>query len=441
MRTPGREGRALYALRFRLRWAKSNWLLVAGFALALAVRLYLVPVVVTGDYMAFLVPWFKKMARVGTLRSFGMEISNYSPPYMYLLALASLFKPHPLSDGVKAISISFDLLASLGVYKVVRLFHPKNSVPALAACCFLLAPTPLLNGSMWAQCDVIHTSFLILALYAALSDRPLVSALCFSVAASIKMQALFFLPALGFVFVQKRWSPAYALLIPVAYVVFAIPPILLGRSAANVFTIYLRQVDEYTDLAMGGASIYQWIPTSTKPTAQLHAGLAFAAAACAVSGYVLLTLARRRHETADLLHVVLFLSALPPFFLPRMHERYAFASDTVACIVPFVTPALAVPALLLMGASFVSYGSFMNAEWMPKPYAALIDLVALVMIARRLAADLGITEALAAVPSTLGSTRVTFAPPPELVDESDASAGRRSGELEIGESAEQELQP
>jgi Gpi18-like mannosyltransferase len=385
-----------------IRWMRRNWLLLAGLAFAVWVRVALIPVVLNPDFKAFLLPWYRKTVSHGRLRSLGQEISNYSPPYMYLLALASLLPIKPTA-AIKLIPLLFDLIASFGVFLVTRVFHPKNAVPSVAALCFLLSPTLLVNGCLYAQCDVVYGAFLLFSLHAALVQRPLACALWFSVAASVKLQALFFLPALGIAFLAQGWSLAYVLLTPVAYVIAALPPILLGRSPANVFSIYWRQVTHPNDLQANAASIYQWLPTSGTPDAQIIGGTAFAAAACALSAYVLLHLPRRPHRVRDVFEMALFMAALPPFLLPRMHERYAFASDALACIVPFVTPSLSIPALLLLGGSFISYGPYMGANWMPISYAALLTLAGLVLIARHLARTLGINEVLSSAgtdPST-----------------------------------------
>ncbi len=172
------------------------------------------------------------------------------------------------------------------------------------------------------------------------------------------------------------------------------PPIWLGRSATSVLGIYLHQFDTAGTLTMNAASVYQWLPVSAEPDAQVRGGLVFAAGACALSAYVILRRSRRPFRPESLLNIALFLAALPPFLLSKMHERYAFVSDVLACVVPFVTPSLVGPAVLLVFASFVSYGPFIGASWMPLPYAAMLNLVALVLIARQLGRDLGLTDAL-----------------------------------------------
>jgi Gpi18-like mannosyltransferase len=376
-----------------VRLLREQWLLIAGLLLATSIRIFLIPVAANRDIDGYLLPWYREIVDHGRLESLGKEIGNYTPPYMYLLALASLLPGKPIV-AVKAIPFVFDLLAAFAAFRIVRIFHASGAVPLLAAGCFLLCPTVIVNGSMWGQCDVVYAAFLLLSLMFVLKDRAVVSAVCFSVALSIKLQAILFLPALGLAFISRGLSPLYFLLTPAAYVAFSVPPLLLGRSAESLFTVYTRQFDTFSELTLNAASIYQWLPLSATPRAQVKAGIAFAAAACALSGYALSRLPSRPLRTRDLLTSAWFLTALLPFLLPKMHERYAFTSDALCCIVPFVAPSLSLPALLLLGGSFASYGPYMNVPWLPLPYASLLNLAGLVLIARHLARDLGISARL-----------------------------------------------
>jgi Gpi18-like mannosyltransferase len=371
-----------------------NSLLLGAIALAVTVRWLFVPVILGSDFGGFLVPWYKATVAHGRVRSLGLEISDYTPPYMYLLAFVSWLPLGP-ALAIKLIPNVFDFLAAAAVYRLVRLFHPEGVLPGVAACCLLFCPTVLLNGALWAQSDIIYATFLLSALLGALRGRPLQSLLFFSVAFSVKLQALFFLPALASVFIARRYSLLHFALTPVAYLVFSLPPILLGRPIKSVLGVYLRQVGSSNALSLNAASVYQWLPVSSEPQAQIRGGLAFAAGACALVAYVILKLSRRPLRSESLLGVVLLLAALPPFLLPMMHERYAFMSDVLVCVVPFVIPTLTTPALLLLFASFVSYGPFIGANWMPLSYAAVMNVVALVLVARHVARDLGIVDVLA----------------------------------------------
>lgn len=377
------------------RLLAEHWLLASSLVLGVALRVALVPVYDNADIKWHLIPWYEKTVALGRFRSLGHEVSNYTPPYMYCLALASLL-PGPPMWALKAIPMFWDFVAAAAVHRVVRIFHPVGPVPSIAVACFLLCPTVLVNGSMWAQCDVMYAAFLVLSLDGALRDRPRFSMISFSIAFAIKLQAAFFAPALATIFLMKRWPLRWFLLTPAAYVAFCVLPLLLGRSPTELLTIYFRQYGFFDKLTMNAASVYQWLPETKQAAAQSAGGILFAASACAVAMYVFVHFAKRTPKNSDLLVVALFLTLLAPFLLPKMHERYFMASDLFACLVPFVTPSLTVPALLVVGASFLSYGPHMGMKWFEVAYASMLNLIGLTWILRDLARRLGIREAFAA---------------------------------------------
>ena len=64
----------------------------------------------------------------------------------------------------------------------------------LGALLFLRLPTVILNGAYWEQCDIIFTTFLLAFVWSLIRGRPLLAMLMFSMALSIKVQAIFAAP-------------------------------------------------------------------------------------------------------------------------------------------------------------------------------------------------------------------------------------------------------
>lgn len=391
------------------RLVVEHWLLASSLVLGVALRVALVPVYANADIKWHLIPWYEKTVALGRFRSLGHEVSNYTPPYMYCLALASLL-PGPPMWALKAIPMFWDFVAAAAVHRVIRIFHPAGPVPWIAVACFLLCPTVLVNGSMWAQCDVMYAAFLVLSLEGALRSRPRFAMVSFSIAFAIKLQAVFFAPALVTIFLIKRWRLRWFALTPAAYVAFSVVPLLLGRSPKELLTIYFRQYGFFDKLTMNAASVYQWLPDTKQAGAQSAGGIFFAASACAVAMYAFVQLAKHTPRNSDLLVLALFLTLLVPFLLPKMHERYFMASDLFACLVPFVAPSLTVPALLVVGASFLSYGPHMAVKWLDIAYASMLNLVGLMWILRALSRRLGIAAAFSA-PEEIQSSESRGPPP------------------------------
>jgi Gpi18-like mannosyltransferase len=216
------------------------------FLLAMAVRVALFPFI-TGDYTAFLSPWYDFIRSHGGFAALRYDFANYNPPYLYLLALATYL---PLSKivAIKLISVLFDLLLAYFAYLLLRLKyrHRKSrhsALPWIGAIVILFAPTIAINSAAWGQCDAIYTAFCLGSLYFLLSKRPLWAAIFFGIAISFKLQAIFFAPIL-LLFVLKGEMPWYDLLaIPLVALLLLLPAYFAGRDAMSLLTVYVEQVD------------------------------------------------------------------------------------------------------------------------------------------------------------------------------------------------------
>lgn len=370
----------------------THWILVCTVSLAITARIFLLQVVPNSDLPDCYGAWYDEIIKYGRVRAWGREISDYSPPYLYLLSAFSLL-PFDKLVNIKLIPLVFDLWAAWLAGRLVRRVHPVGPLPALAGTFFLIGPTVMANGALWGQVDVIYVSFLLLSLIYVMDAKPNRSMLAYSVAFAFKLQAGFFLPALVLLFLERRWSLLKFAMMPVGYLVLSIPAIVAGRSAANTLTVYLRQMGSQDVLVSNAASIYQWLP-SPNPEMQARAGIFFAAAVCGFFIAAVLLMARKPFDAKTQFSLALLMSALPPFLLPNMHERYAYCSDTFAMLVPFVVPRLTLPSALLIFASLASYGHFLGHDWLPLQYATICNAIAIFLIARSVANSTGIVQAI-----------------------------------------------
>ena len=87
---------------------------------------------VSGDYRAFLSPWYDQLAQQGGFAAVGADFSNYNPPYLYLLA-AMTYLPLPKIVAIKLISMVFDVVLATFAALIVRqlLTRPAIWVSAL----------------------------------------------------------------------------------------------------------------------------------------------------------------------------------------------------------------------------------------------------------------------------------------------------------------------
>ena len=79
----------------------------------------------SGDYRAFLLPWYSHLVDAGGFAGLADAFSNYNTPYLVLLAALTYLPVDPLV-GIKAISIVFDVVLAAFAYGVVRHVRPGS---------------------------------------------------------------------------------------------------------------------------------------------------------------------------------------------------------------------------------------------------------------------------------------------------------------------------
>ena len=86
----------------------------------------------SGDMIWFLIPWYDFL-KVNGFQGFGTKFSNYTPPYLYLLWLATLTSTYvPKIIAIKMISIFADMVNAFWIYRLARLKYPSGFKPVLA---------------------------------------------------------------------------------------------------------------------------------------------------------------------------------------------------------------------------------------------------------------------------------------------------------------------
>jgi hypothetical protein len=97
---------------------------IAGLAAAVA----LLPIV-SSDVIKYFIPWMDAVQR-GGLASISSEFADYTPPYIYLMYIASWLLPlvSPLA-AIKLINLPFIATSSLAIYKIVLLSSGAKAAP------------------------------------------------------------------------------------------------------------------------------------------------------------------------------------------------------------------------------------------------------------------------------------------------------------------------
>lgn len=344
-------------------------------ALAFLLRIPMLPHE-TADYQTFLLPWvdfFKSTGFAGLAASVG----NYNPPYLYFLALFSYFDIPPLYP-IKLLSMLFDVLLAWAVLKLVSLYTENMRLRLVSFFAVLLLPTVVLNGAYWAQCDSIYVFFALISIYLALSGKPIRAMLCIAASFAFKLQAVFVMPIFFVLLIDGRIKLRHLPIFPAAYVLYLLPPVLLGRSLTETLTLYIANAGTAGELLnYNSPSLYSIFDgLSAELWSEIGVALAFA---FMLAVFVVAAGLKRRERLCDrlILCLALLLAIGIPFFLPHMHDRYFFAADVLSLAMCFVLPGSAAAALCVQCASLLCYRAYLcNAYLLPPEVAGGLMLLA-----------------------------------------------------------------
>jgi len=284
--------------------------------------------VVAPDMTTFLFPWFAHIAQQGPINAFATPFSNYTPPYLYLMAAASLATTNA-HLVVKALAILGAICVAAALSRLLR----GNSRRHEAAMMSFLIPTIVINAVIYGQCDGYWTSACLMCVVAASERRHAAMLTWIGIAFAFKAQAASPAPFVAAIVLQRRVSPAYLLIPPAIYTAAILPAWLAGWPAADLATIYLRQAQYFNTV---GTAPNPWaivaLVAPREPSAWFLIG--YIVASCAAVMYVI-TFARRSLVGNDLLRAALLSAMIVPFLLPKMHERFTLLADLLSFALAF----------------------------------------------------------------------------------------------------------
>ena len=333
------------------------FLVLTGFALIMR---YALRNVVAGDYKMFFEPW------VATLREAGggikglsaeFEYVDYTTPYLTILSFISICPFLNTLLLMKLVSIFFDFVAAFAVMAIVYDRTKNMTYGILGYGALLMVPTVLTNGAMWAQCDIIFTSFVLWSLYFMLKDKPAWSMAFYGIAFAFKLQTLFLAPLYVILWMKGKVKLKHFLFLPLMYVIGMLPSLLAGKSFWELISVYFFQANGQMDiyaLSHKFPNIYQLIGTDSFLFEYADAGIWVTLGALMILMYCF---ARKQYEmnACLLLRMGMLLTMTVVFFLPHMHERYAILVDVMAIVYVFFDfRKLYIPVLTIL-CSFAGY--------------------------------------------------------------------------------------
>jgi len=333
----------------------------------------------TPDYNYYLSPWYDYIVNNQGFWALQDNFSNYTPPYLYALVFVAHYLAFlPKVVAIKLIVFPFEVLASVLIYRLVKLAYPQGPLAKLATLTFLFAPTVVLNGSYWGQCDIIYTTALLACLYCWATHRFMAANLSFGTAIAIKLQALWLGPALLIGVFKKQYSWQLMVWIPLTYGFWSLPAAIAGRPWGELWLIYFQQSQTFASLTLNAPNIYQWIPPQFYSQV-LPWSLAGAIVVCGL--FITIVSSFKFTVTFPLwLQISLISVILVPYCLPKMHDRYFFAADVISLVYGFYFPTYFWVPLALNGISLFSYFPYLWGQ-QPLPLNLLSLLLAAVIVA------------------------------------------------------------
>lgn len=302
--------------------------LLLGATLAMATHVLFWPTQAP-DIDFYLVPWYEHIRKHGIVEAFGHPFSNYTPPYLYLLALASLTAPflEPF-HAIKALSVAGTGFLAFALTNLLQAAGARRPIPSGLA--VFLLPTATLNSALLGQCDALWTAACLLAVAGALEGRLTKMLVWAGVAVAFKAQAAFLAPFLFAVLIRNRASPHLWLVPPAVYVAAMAPAWLAGWPAMDLLLVYPRQSVELADFIGNAANPWIFARVYLPPESAMKL-VPIGLAAGAIAAVTLVRHLPSRLGDRRLLLLGALLSALVmPWLLPKMHERFFLLADVLA---------------------------------------------------------------------------------------------------------------
>jgi len=306
--------------------------------------------------------WYQFLYENGYKGLSSATFSNYPPAYLYFLWFSTLLsKLVGRLVSIKLIPTFFDFISAIAIYAIANTKYKKDLSFTITGLYFLL-PTVMMNSSGWGQIDSLYTSFLLLSFYFILTKKTTVAMFALGVAFSFKAQAIFFLPLIGLLILwgQIKWYKV--IIIPLIYLISAVPTVWLGRSWQSVINLYIGQVSQFEEIAKTAPNLYIFIPLKYYHPF-LEIGLTVFLVSMLAWGWV------NWKSKPVLSHPQLALTALAsvslvPFLLPKMHDRYFYPADVFSYVAAVIIPDLWFVPVLFQVSSGFAYTIFLFS-WDP----------------------------------------------------------------------------
>ena len=331
--------------------------LAALTLIGLSIRVIL-RVVITDDWLMYWDPWISDIKEMG-FSYLATDRYDYTPTFIYILWVISKLPINPMT-AYKGLHCILDFVAAAILGKMIYKVTGSRRKGVLSYGLFLIVPTIWANSALWAQCDIIFMTFLLLCFYYLFADRPCRAMFFYGMAFVFKLQSLFIFPFLVILWVNKKVDLKHFLWIPALYFLSIVPAWIAGRPLMELINIYMAQgAQDVWSLSIKWPNIYQIIGNQFFLLEYASAGTWLILGILMV---IMFSMAQKRYRITNefIVQMALFFAILTPWFLPHMHERYGCVADILAIIYAMMNRKKFYFPLVQILVSFNSYMAYLS---------------------------------------------------------------------------------
>lgn len=331
--------------------------LAALTLIGLGIRVIL-RVVITDDWLMYWDPWISDLKEMG-FPYLATDRYDYTPTFVYILWAISRLSINPMT-AYKGLHCVLDFVAAGILGKMIWKVTGSKRKGILSYGLFLIVPTIWANSALWAQCDIIFMTFLLLCFYYLFEDRPCKAMFFYGMAFVFKLQSLFIFPFLVILWVNKKVDLKHFLWIPALYFLSIVPAWIAGRPLMDLINIYMAQgAQDVWSLSIKWPNIYQIIGNQFFLLEYASAGTWLILGILMI---ILYAMAQKRYRITNefIVQMALFFAILTPWFLPHMHERYGCVADILAIIYAMMNTKKFYFPLVQILVSFNSYMAYLS---------------------------------------------------------------------------------
>ena len=317
--------------------------------------------IVSGDMQNCLLPWYEVIKWDG-IKALSEQVGNYNIPYQTLIALMTYLPILPIY-AYKGLSIFFDYALGIAISAGVYELTGSKTKASVAYVSTVMLPMVVMNSAAWGQCDSIFTFFLAATFVFLIREKYTIAFLLYGCSFAFKLQAVFFLPFLLFYYVWSKkisiWR-FFLALIPI--LVFSLGALIQGRNVSSLFTIYRDQIAvEDPRISWNYPSFWlllvKNIPSDGSDHYQELHWMCLSVTVLLLGTIMLYMIQREKISRKTLLLLAVWTLYSCVFFLPSMHDRYAYPVVIFTLLACFSEPKLLPVALGHLILETEMYGS------------------------------------------------------------------------------------